>query len=146
MNMEDLLRKAIAAEAKATRRNSKDVAKVWALTYAEAAVALFERLRIDSGKARTLLDVARAYHSRQADLMQFERAWRAFKNSNSGRYRAAILAHSAILKATDAVKDAWPVERLAEAAVDLRGAEHYARNCPLLGVRAFIEARREQQP
>ena len=144
MNMEDLLRKAIAAEAKATRRKSKDVANVWALTYAEAAVALFERLRIDSGKARRLLDVAHAYQSRQADLMQFERAWRAFKNSPSGRYQAAILAHRSIIKATDAVKDAFPVERLAEAAVALRGAEHYARNCPLLGVRAFIEAHREQ--
>ena len=146
MDMEDLFRKAIAAEAKATRRKSKDVARVWALTYAEAAVALFERLRINSGKARTLLDVARAYHSRQADVMQFERAWRVFKNSPSGRYQAAILAHRAILKATDAVKDVFPVERLAEAAVALRGAEHYARSCPLLGVRAFIEAHLEQQP
>ena len=146
MNMEDLLRKAIAAEAKATRRKSKDVARVWALTYAEAAVVLFERLRIESVKARTLLDMAHAHHARKADLMEFQRAWRAFKNSNSGRYRAAILAHSAILKATDAVKDAWPVERLAEAAVDLREAEYYARNCRLLGVRAFLEAHREQQP
>ena len=146
MNIEELLRKAIAAEAKVSRKNSKDVARVWALTYAEAAVALFERLRIDSGKARRLLDVARAYQSRQADVMQFERAWRAFKNSPSGRYQAAILAHRAILKATDAVKDVFPIERLAEAAIDLRGAEHYARNCPLLGVRAFIEAHREQQP
>jgi hypothetical protein len=49
MNIEDLLRKAIAAEAKASRKNSKDIARVWALTYADAAVALFERLRIDSG-------------------------------------------------------------------------------------------------
>lgn len=143
MNIEDLLRKAIAAEAKATRRNSKDVAKVWALTYAEAAVALFERLRIDSGKARALLDVARAYHSRQADLMQFERAWRAFKNSNSGRYRAAILAHGAILKATDAVKDAWPVERLAEAAAALRDAESYASRSRLLKARDFLSAHHE---
>jgi hypothetical protein len=143
MNIEELLRKAIAAEAKASRKKSKDIARVWALTYADAAVALFERLRIDSGKARTLLDVARAYHSRQADLMQFERAWRAFKNSNSGRYRAAILAHGAILKATDAVKDAWPVERLAEAAVALREAESYAQRCPLVGVRQFLSARHE---
>lgn len=143
MNIEDLLRKAIAAEAKATRQNSKDVAKVWALTYAEAAVALFERLRIDSGKARALLDVARAYHSRQADLMQFERAWRAFKNSNSGRYRAAILAHGAILKATDAVKDAWPVERLAEAAAALRDAESYASRSRLLKARDFLSAHHE---
>jgi len=59
MHIEELLRKAIAAEAKATRRKSKDVARVWALTYAEAAVVLFERLRIESVKARTLLDVAR---------------------------------------------------------------------------------------
>lgn len=146
MSMEDLFRKAIAAEARATRRKSKDVARVWALTYAEAAVVLFERLRIDSGQARRLLDVARAYQSRQADVMQFERAWRAFKNSPSGRYQAAILAHRAILKATDAVKDVFPIERLAEAAVDLLGAEHYARDCPLLGVRAFIEAHRVQQP
>mgnify|MGYP001420720338 CR=1 FL=1 len=129
MNMEDLFRKAIAAEAKATRRKSKDVARVWALTYAEAAVALFERLRIDSGKARRLLDVARAYQSRQADVMQFERAWRAFNNSNSGRYRAAILAHSAILKATDAVKDAWPVERLAEE-IPEGGVERHALSRP----------------
>lgn len=89
----------------------------------------------------TVID--RAYHSRQADLMEFQRAWRAFKNSNSGRYRAAILAHSAILKATDAVKDAWPVERLAEAAVALREADSYAQRCPLVGVREFLSARHE---
>ena len=35
MNIEELLRKAIAAEAKASRKNSKDIARVWALTYAD---------------------------------------------------------------------------------------------------------------
>ena len=52
MNMEDLLRKAIAAEAKATRRKSKDVARVWALTYAEAAVALFVKDGFCENRAR----------------------------------------------------------------------------------------------
>lgn len=143
MNIEELLRKAIAAEAKASRKNSKDIARVWALTYADAAVALFERLRIDSGKARTLLDVARAYHSRQADLMQFERAWRAFKNSNSGRYRAAILAHDAILAATSAVRGPLAIERLAEAAVALREAERLAPGCPLAKVGEFLSTHHE---
>ena len=146
MNIEDLLRNAIAAEAKATRRRTKDVAKVWALVYADAAVALFERLRIESGKARALVNVAHAYHARKAELSEFDRAWRVFKNSPSGRYQAAILAKRAVLQATEAVRDAWPVERLAEAAVALGNAEGYARNCPLLGVRAFIESHREQQP
>lgn len=143
MHIEDLLRKAIAAEAKATRRNSKDIALVWALTYADAAVALFERLRIDSGKARTLLDVARAYHSRKAELSEFDRAWGDFKKSRSSRYRAAILAHDAILAATDAVRGPLAIERLAEAAVALREAERLAPGCPLASVGEFLSAHHE---
>lgn len=143
MHIEELLRKAIAAEAKARRTNSKAVARVWALTYADAALALFERLRIESGKARTLVNVAHAYHARKAELSEFDRAWRVFKKSPSGHYQAAILAQRAILQATDAVKDAWPVERLAEAAVALSKAESYASRSPLLKVREFLSAHHE---
>lgn len=144
MNIEELLRKAIAAEAKASRKNSKDVARVWALTYADAAVALFESLWPNNPKARALLDIARAYHSRKAELSEFDRAWGAFKRSRSSRYRAAILAHDAILAATDAVRGPLAIERLAEAAIALHEAERLAPGCRLTGVPEFLSAYREQ--
>ncbi|GAB1423125.1 hypothetical protein MASR2M16_03590 [Thauera terpenica] len=143
MNIEELLRKAIAAEAKATKRSPGAVAKVWALTYADTAVALFESLWPNNRKARTLLDVARAYHSRQADLADFDRAWRAFKNSSSSHYGAARRAHAAILTATDAVRGPLAIERLAEAAVALREAERLAPGCPLASVGEFLSAHHE---
>ena len=87
--------------------------------------------------------MAHAYQARKAELSEFDRAWRVFKNSPSGRYQAAILAKRAVLQATEAVKDAWPVERLAEAAVALREAESYAQRCPLVGVREFLSTRHE---
>ena len=143
MNIEELLRKAIAAEAKAKKRSPGAIAKVWALTYADAAVTLFESLWPNNPKARALLDVARAYHSRKAELSEFDRAWGDFKKSRSSRYRAAILAHDAILAATDAVRGPLVIERLAEAAVALREAERLAPGCPLASVGEFLSAHHE---
>lgn len=143
MNIEELLRKAIAAEAKETKRSPGAVVKVWALTYADAAVALFESLWPNNRKARALLDVARAYHSRGAELADFDRAWGNFKKSRSSRYRAAILAHDAILAATSAVRGPLAIERLTEAAVALREAERLAPGCPLAKVGEFLSTHHE---
>jgi len=143
MNIEELLRKAIGAEAKATKRSPGAIAKVWALTYADAAVTLFESLWPNNRKARALLDVAGAYHSRGANLADFDRAWRAFKNSSSSHYRAARCAHAAVLAATDAVRGPLAIERLAEAAVALREAERLAPCCPLASVGEFLSTHHE---
>ena len=81
-DLEALFSQAVVAEAKATRTDPDHVATQWALTYADAALAVFERYRPHNQKPRALLRAARAWLATQSPkaLQEFNRARSTFFN------------------------------------------------------------------
>lgn len=129
-DLEALFSQAVVAEAKATRTDPDQVATQWALTYADAALAVFERYRPHNQKPRALLRAARAWLATQSPkaLQEFNRARSTFFNRpGSGKYKAPVYASRAIIEAVGAVNHSFPLDCVLRAALHLRKAEAYAR-------------------
>ena len=133
LSIEDLgqlFSEAVAAEAEATGNAPDHVATQWALAYADAALAVFEQYRPHNPKAHSLLRAARAWLATQSPkaLQEFNRARSTFfSRPGCGKYKAAIHASQAIIKAANAVNHSFPIDCLLDAAVYLSKAEAYAR-------------------
>lgn len=130
---ERVFTEAIAAEAVASGKEFDTVAKEWALTYADAALSIFAQYRPNNQNAPALLRASRA-RLRTAGLkvlQEYERARSRFRNRpGCGQRAAPRRAMMAILDATRAVNDAFPLYCLMDAAAALREAEVYARQRP----------------
>lgn len=132
LSIEDLgalFSQAVATEAKATGSSPDHIATQWALAYADAALAVFERYRPHNQKPRALLRVARAWLATGSPkaLQEFNRARSTFFNQpGSGQYKAAVYASRAIIEGVTAVNHSFPLDSLLDAALNLQKAETYA--------------------
>lgn len=129
-DLESLFSQAVATEAKATGNDPDRVATQWALTYADAALAVFERYRPHNQKPRALLRAARAWLATGSPkaLQEFNRARSTFSHHpGCGRYKAAVYASRAIIEGTTAVNHSFPLDCVLEAALHLSKAQAYAR-------------------
>lgn len=133
LSIEDLgqlFSEAVAAEAKATGNAPDHVAALWALAYADAALAVFEQYRPHNQKAPSILRAARAWLATKSPkaLQEFNRARSTFFNRpGSGQHKAAVYASRAIIEGANAVNHSYPLDCVLEAAMNLSKAEAYAR-------------------
>jgi hypothetical protein len=130
-DLEALFSQAVVAEAKATRTDPDQVATQWALTYADAALAVFERYRPPQSEAprpSCVLPVP-GWQPKAPKRCKSStgHAPRSLIALAAGKYKAPVYASRAIIEAVGAVNHSFPLDCVLRAALHLRKAEAYAR-------------------
>jgi hypothetical protein len=111
--LEQLFTNATAAEAEVTGKHQKDVARDWALQYADAAAVLLPRNKA----ALNLITVARANRSPEGPYEPTVAVFKLVTRMAAVKPGSYLYAYGTISAAVRSLSDAYPIHCLTEAAV-----------------------------